>query len=260
VIMRILSLGRFQMARKRRPLLFPSILLLVLSFSFLFAAWRINDLPLKKLFAPRKVSASWAILEEIRLINKLETAAYDMKVVFPFDFTGQDDVDWLSLKMQYDRTRNLSSELKYADLYTLCRKVGIDPGRPDYRFVVMTVSIRAGVDLDLWMEQFSAGEPSEKVVGIVVKQDDEGRKTLEIKKAPVSITSFIVEDRDGSADGFPDVPLSPERWRLLVEGLHPDLYKMALEGGLLETAAEESELFLREIFITAGYDNVLFMD
>jgi len=259
-------------ARKRRPFILPSVLLLILSSAFLFAAWRLNGLPftgLSKLFSSRKVSASWSILEEIRSLNELETAAYDMKVVFPYDFIGSDEVDWVYLKMQYDRSPELflskintirDPKWKYAGLYALCRRVSIDPGRPDYRFVVMTVSVRAGVDLDLWMEEFSVGEPSEGVGGIGIKQDDKGRRSLEIRSAPVSVTSFIVEDRDGSSDGFPDVPLTPERWRLLVEGLQPDLREMALDGGLLETAAEESELFLREIFTAAGYDYVVFTD
>ncbi|GEM_PF-1416929 len=262
------------MAKKHRPLLLPSIFLFVLSASFLFAAWRINDLPLKKLFASRKVSASWSILEEIRSLNELETAAYDMKVVFPFDFTGGDEVNWTYLKLQYDRDPKLFSskinpvqypggllprEWKYGELYRLCRQVGIDPGRPDYQFVVMTVSIRAGLDIDRWLAGFSIGEPFEAVEGITVIRDEDGGKTLKIKVAPVSVTSFIIKDRDGSSDGFPDVPLTPEGWRLLVEGLRPGLREMALEGGLLETAAEESELFLKEIFTAAGYDNVEFI-
>ncbi|RKX70031.1 MAG: hypothetical protein DRP60_16095 [Spirochaetes bacterium] len=254
------------MAKKRRPLLFPSIFLFVLSASFLFAVWRINGLPLNKIFASRKVSASWSILEEIRSLNELETAAYDMKVVFPFDFTGGDEVNWTFLKFQYDRDPSLFSggllpeEWKYGELYGLCRQVGIDPGRPDYRFVVMTVSIRAGVDIDRWLDSFSSGVPSEDVGGITVIRDENGGKTLKIKAAPVSVTSFIIEDRDGSSDGFPDVPLTPEGWRLLTEGLRPGLREMALDGGLLETAAEVSELFLKEIFTAAGYDNVEFMD
>jgi len=260
------------MARKRRPFILPLMLMLIFSAAFLFAAWRLNDSPftsLSSIFKPRRISASWSILEEIRSINELETAAYDMKVVFPFDFIGMDNVDWVYLKMQYDRNPDLflskvdtvrDTKWKYAGLYALCRRVGIDPGRPDYRFVVMTVSVRAGVDLDLWMNEFSAGEPSDDVGGIRIRQDENGRKILEIRSAPVSVTSFTVEDRDGSSDGFPDVPLTPERWRLLVEGLQPDLREMALDGGLLETAAEESELFLREIFTAAGYDDVVFTD
>ena len=82
------------MARKRHPLLLPSILLLVISGTFLYTAWRVNGLPLKKLFSPHKVSASWSILEEIRELKELETVAYDMKVVFPYDFIADDEVNW----------------------------------------------------------------------------------------------------------------------------------------------------------------------
>jgi len=256
------------MIRKRHPLLLPALLLLLLSAFFLFAAWRMNGLPLKKIFAPERISASWSILEEIRNMNELETAAYDMKVVFPFDFTDGNEVNWFYLKLQYDRDPGhfLSKAgqdnplWKYAELYALCRQVGIDPGRPDYRFVVMSVSVRAGVNLDLWLDGFRVEEPSGEVAGINVIQGENGLKTLEIKKAPVAVTSFIIEDRDGSTEGFPDVPLTPEGWRLLVEGLQSDLREMALDGGLLKTAEKESKMFLREIFTAAGYDNVVFTD
>ena len=263
------------MARKRHPLLLPALLLLVFSAVFLYAAWRMNGLPFKNLFAARKISASWSILEEIKLLNELETAAYDMKVVFPFDFIDGNEVNWGYLRVQYERDPRLflsktnpewhpggrlPLEWKYAELYSLCRQVGIDPGRPDYRFVVISVSVRAGVDLDLWLDSFSSGEPSDDVGGITVIQDENGLKTLKLKSAPVTVTSFIVEDRDGSVDGFPDVPLTPEGWRILVEGLRPRLREMALDGGLLETAEKESESFLREIFTAAGYSNVVFTD
>jgi hypothetical protein len=72
----------------------------------------------------------------------------------------------------------------------------------------------------------------------------------------VRVTSFIIEDRDASLDGFPDVPLTPEGWRLLVDGLGPRLRAMALAGGLLETAEEGSRTFLSGIFTAAGYDSV----
>lgn len=261
------------MARTRRPLLLPALLLLAASAAFLYIAWRTNELPFFELFAPRKTSASWSILEEIRSINKLETAAYEMKVVFPYDFVGNEEVNWSYLKQQYDWEPKmflsksdpawhpggrLPDDWRHAEIYNLCRQVGLDPGRPDYRFVVISVSVRAGVDLDLWLDGFTPKEPHDEVEGIHVSIDDSGKKTLEISAAPVKVTSFIVEDRDASLDGFPDVPLTPEGWRLLVDGLGPRLRAMALAGGLLETAEEGSRIFLSGIFTAAGYDNVVY--
>ena len=196
-----------------------------------------------------------------------------MKVVFPFDFIGDKEVNWIYLKLQYDREPRLflaksdpawhpggrlPSNWEYAGIYTLCRQVGIDPGRPDYRFVVMSASVRAGVDLDLWLEEFTSGEPTDEVGGISVTVDEDGTRTLEISAPPVIVTSFHIEDRDAAADGFPDVPLTPEGWRLLVEKLWPRLREMAQEGGLLISAENESRSFLTEIFTAAGYDNVVF--
>lgn len=261
------------MARTRRPLLLPVLIFLLVAMGLLYFSWRTNDLPFLKLFSPKKTSASWSILEEIRTINKLETAAYDMKVVFPYDFIGNQEVNWGFLKYQYDREPDLfliktdpawhpggrlPEDWNGADIYDLCRQVGLDPGWPDYRFIVISVSVRAGVDLDLWIDSFTVAQPGDDVGGIDILTDENGIKTLRIKEVPVVVTSFIIEDRDSSVDGFPDVPLSPREWRLLVDGLRPKLQDMALEGGLMETAGEGSRSFISGIFTAAGYVNVEF--
>lgn len=261
------------MARARRPLLLPVLILLIAAGGFLYFAWRTSDLPFLKIFSPEKISASWSILEEIRSINNLETAAYDMKVVFPYDFIGHEEVNWTYLKYQYDREPDLflsktdpawhprgrlPDDWRYAEIYALCRQVGLDPGRPDYRFIVISVSVRAGVDLDLWLDGFSVMQPSDDVGGIEILVDENGIKTLRIKEAPVAVTSFIVEDRDSTVDGFPDVPLAPREWRLLIDGLRPMLQNMALAGGLMEKAEDGSRSFLSGIFTAAGYDHVEF--
>lgn len=261
------------MARTRRPLLLPVLILFVAAGAFLYIAWRTNDLSFLRIFKPQKTSASWSILEEIRSINKLETAAYDMKVVFPYDFIGDEEVNWSYLKYQYDREPDLflsktdpvwhpggrlPDDWQYAEIYSLCRQVGLDPGRPDYRFVVISVSVRAGVDLDLWIDSFSTQQPTDEVGGIEILIDENGVRTLRIKEAPVAVTSFIIEDRDSSADGFPDVPLTPGEWRQLVDGLGPKLHEMAMAGGLMESAEDGSRSFLSGIFTAAGYDHVEF--
>jgi hypothetical protein len=252
--------------------------MLLLAFAagaFFFFAWRAKGWPDGGLLSSRKSSASWSILEEIRSLEELETAAYDMKIVFPFDFIGDDDPDWAYLKFQYDADPELflrkadpawhpgghvPDAWRYAELYDLCRKVGIDPGRPDYRFVVLSAVVRAGVDLEAWTSGFETAEPGGEVDGISVSEDEGGDKRLEIASPPVTILSFAVRDRNAAAEGFPDVPISPERWRLLTDALEPKLRDMALHGGLLEAAEEDARSFLAEIFTAAGYRYVSFID
>ena len=263
------------MARPRRLLLTPMLLLALAAAAFLFFAGKTRGWPIERVFASGKASASWSILEEIRRLEELETAAYDMKIVFPFDFIGNDDPDWAYLKFQYDRDPDLfltktepswhpggrlPDAWRYAELYELCRRAGIDPGRPDYRFVVLSTEVRAGVDLESWTSGFAAGEPGGEVAGIAVTEEEDGTRSLALTSPPVTVLSFVVRDRDAAAEGFPDVPLSPERWRVLTDALAPRLMEMALAGGLLETAEADARSFLTEIFTAAGYDHVSFMD
>lgn len=263
------------MAKSRRILLAPMMILLLVAGIFLFFAWKTRGWSAGDLFAAKKTSASWSILEEIRSLEELETAAYDMKIVFPFDFIGDDEVDWTYLKFQYDRAPDLFLQKadpawhvggsvpdawRYAELYNLCRKVGIDPGRPDYRFVVLSTEVRAGMDLEAWTSGFITEEAGGEVEGICVVETDDGSRGLLLDPPPVKVLSFVVCDRDAAAEGFPDVPLSPERWRLLTDALEPSLRDMALQGGLLEAAETEARSFLTEIFTAAGYDYVTFTD
>ena len=263
------------MARARRAFLLPAFALAIAAGAFLFFVWKTNGWPRDGLFSPRKSSASWSILEEIRSLEDLETAVYDMKVVFPFDFIGDEDPDWAFLKLQYDRDPDLflkktdpawhpggrlPDSWRGAELYDLCRKVGLDPGRPDYRFVVLSAEVRAGADLEAWISGFAAAEPGGDVEGITVVASEDGTKGLEITSPPVAVLSFAVLDRDSAADGFPDVPLSPEDWRLLTGALEPRLREMALEGGLLEAAEADARSFLTDIFTAAGYGYVSFID
>lgn len=221
-----------------------------------------------RLFSPRRSSASWSVLEEIRNMEKLETASFQMKAVFPYDFTDGESVDWNYLKTQYDyaplifkeKSRPeghaagvLPARWKHAQLYAMCREAGIDPARPRPDFIVLTVKVEGGVDLAAWRARLA--DAAEK--GAAVSEED-GRTVLHLPLPPVSITSFSVADRDNSQEGFPDVALSPEEWGILVRQLEPELREMAMQGGLPERAMENSRHFLREIFLAAGYDDVVF--
>jgi len=256
------------MAEKRRSLRIPALVLVVLAAGFFAFAWTSRDAALGDFFPDRRQGEAWSVLEEIRDMEELETAVYEMRMVFPFDFTARDDVDWAFLKLQYDRSPDtfltktdpawhpdgvLPEDWDHGELNALCRDVGIDPGRPDYRFVVIAAGVRAGVDIRSWSESLEAG-------GVSVDEDDAGRKFLRLTAPPVEVTSFVVRDRDASAEGYPDVPLSPEKWKRLVEALEPMLREAAFETGLLETADEEARLLLTDMFGAAGYDDVQFLD
>lgn len=329
--------------RPRRPLRLPALLLLItalaaLALTSIQGRFRLPAL-LPDFLKPRRITSSWSVLREIRKLQELETASYHMKVVFPFDFTRRDTVDWTYLKLQYDRDINLfmaktdpaahpggrlPPEWEHAELYHICRAVGIDPGRPDYRFIVLSAVFTAGVDLEAWLAMFgdtplspdeespglgpfraifepkrtnpaapedkgaesghrqgpddakAANSPAPEshgqgdrqgpdraraetgVRGIRIRETEDGGKILEIIPPPVGLTSFFIEDKDASREGFPDIPLSPEEFRILSDALLPRLREMALSGGLIEKARTGALSFLTEIFTAAGFDTVEF--
>ena len=351
--------------RSRRPLRIPALLLLITALAALTllsiqGRFRLPALPalLPDFLKPRRITSSWSVLQEIRSLQELETASYHMKVVFPFDFTRRDTVDWTYLKLQYDRDPNLfmtktdpaahpggrlPPEWEHAELYHICRVVGIDPARPDYRFIVLSAVFTAGVDLDAWLAMFgdtalppggfntpispiwgsifrgtspSPGEESPGsgpfraifepkgtnpaapegkgagsserqgpggakgtnsappegdkqgpggtkaetgLRGIRIQETEDGGKILEIIPPPVGLTSFFIEDRDASREGFPDIPLSPEEFRILSDAMLPRLREIALSGGLIEEARTGALSFLTEIFTAAGFDTVKFL-
>lgn len=322
----------------RRPLRIPALLLLITALAALTllsiqGRFRLPAL-LPDFLKPRRITSSWSVLQEIRSLQELETASYHMKVVFPFDFTRRDTVDWTYLKLQYDRDPNLfmtktdpaaHPEWEHAELYHICRAVGIDPGRPDYRFIVLSAVFTAGVDLDAWLAMFgdtalppggfktpispiwgrifrgtspSPGEespasgpfrtifdpksmspaaPEDKgpgsserqspggtkaetgLQGIRIQETEDGGKILEIIPPPVGLTSFFIEDRDASREGFPDIPLSPEEFRILSDAMLPRLREIALSGGLIEEARTGALSFLTEVFTAAGFETVEFL-
>ena len=300
------------MIKSPRPLRIPALILFIIAVAALAAIalqgrFRLSGL-LPGFLRPRRISSSWSVLQEIRSIQELETASYHMKVVFPFDFIREDSVDWTYLKLQYDRDPNLfmaktdpaahpggrlPPEWKHAELYHISRSVGIDPGRPDYRFVVLSAVFTAGVDLEAWLAMFTSTAPPEdknqnesreenpgetqseprgtaqgktrgggslqgSLQGIRIQENPNGGRTLELIPPPVGLTAFFIEDKDTSREGFPDVPLSPERFRILSDALLPQLRQTALESGLVEMAREGALSFLVEIFTAAGYQDVRF--
>lgn len=259
------------MPRIRRPLLLPALIIFIAASAFVFIVLKKPEFP--SFLTPKSTTVSWSVLEEIRNIQELETAVYDLQAVFPFDFTGKDEVDWYTLKSQYDLEpslfllkadpswhpgNRLPPEWKHAEIYNLCREIGIDPGRPDYRFIVISASVEAGVDIDEWENHLTDPETGQ-ITGIDTYLIEQDTWNINLLSPPVEITSYIINDQEGWDHGFPDIPLSPESWRLLTQIIKPKIIDMALDAGLLEKAREESESLLSEIFKAAGFHLVRFL-
>lgn len=263
------------MARPRRPLLIPAVVVVLLALASLGWAWKKTDPSFRRFagfFRKSEVTATWAVLEEVRDLRQLETAAYTLKAIFPFDFVEK-STDWRYLRLHYERDPaafrskadpawhiggKLPERWRGAEIYALCREVGIDPGLPDFRFIVVAATVRAGLDLDPWFERAEGGNPKEPAPGIGITESEEGGRILTLPDPDVRVTAFVIEDRDAAAEGYPDVPISPEDWRRVAETLGPAIHAMAMEKGLLVEAADRGRSFLTDIFTGAGFRRVAF--
>jgi hypothetical protein len=107
-------------------------------------------------------------------------------------------------------------------------------------FAVITSRIAAGFDL--------AGK------NFIQK---EGNRII-LNPGPVQITSFVIEDDLLMGEGFPDMAVTPEEWRFIVEEVTPFLEQMALERGILEEAEQFGRDFLVKLYEGAGYGDVQF--
>ncbi len=262
------------MSFKRGILIFFLFFCLIASLLFLGAAvfpdhtiWKsLPELP--GLFRESTTASSWSVLETIDNLEDLETAQYEMKFVFPFDFVTSPAVNWLFLKTQYDISREQFQEHVFplgqrhsrpvapvwqdAALYELCRKVGMDPGKPDYKFLIISAHVRAGLDLTEWHREIERQQAT-------ITETTPDELVLNLPHPVVRITSFSINDTDNTAQGFPDVSLSPEEWSTLIQEVEPLIREQALAEGLLQQARTEAEQLIREIFLASGFRQVLFV-
>ena len=74
------------------------------------------------------------------------------------------------------------------------------------------------------------------------------------------ITSFVIDDDILTGEGFPDMAVTPEEWRLVVEDITPLIGQMALDRGIMEEAENFCQEFLAKLFEGAGYGQIHFTE
>lgn len=196
-------------------------------------------------------SASSSELVEMEYLAQLNTAEYRMELIFPYDFV-QGTPDWGLYKNLWDlHPANFYSKIdpdSYSDgelppqwvdgpLYAQCREIGVDPYYFRFDFLVLSVLVKAGVDLDsqaaISVEYFTE-EGQEQVV-------------LQMPQAEITELSFL--DQSSSERGYPDAPISPRELRALVELLTPAIEKQALEAGILQEADEHAREIVEHLLL-----------
>ncbi len=197
-----------------------------------------------RIFTKEKSSSSEIILTHINEIYNLSSVEYVYKTVFPFDFYNK-DMDWYSLLKKRSRGEPLTEEeQKQTDFYDLCREAGIPLDRSNYRFVVITSLIKAGVSS----------------VNLIGKDDlmIEG-SSITIKLPPTGITEFIIEDNSSNDYHYPDLPMDPLHWKRITDFVKPEIKKRVLKAGILKEAEARLEDFLSSLLHESGFESVEFI-
>jgi len=231
---------------KKTPVLLPFISLAVLALLLflLLGQWDLSSFTSK--FWDSETALE-VIEEELHHLAILNTAEYRMRLIFPYDFI-QGQVDWVQYKSLWDYNQDgfklRTDPAEYVDgklpelwqnalFYKECKEAGIDPFEFRYDFLVLSVVVKAGTD----METLGFGQ------------------NMDLPE-PV-ITDLIFEDLDHSQWGYPDPPVSPDELRGILQFLTPYIEDIALKEGILTQAQEKRDRLIESFLKQAGYGEIL---
>jgi hypothetical protein len=226
------------------------LLILAAAAAVILSADRLFDFTFSNPFVrkERTVSSS-VILKQVKDIGKLNTVEFIYKTVFPFDLV-QPDTDWNYLVESFSSGKKLNfNEIEMLSILGISLDAGIDLLSESYSFIVITARITAGFEFSE-----TNFENADDVIFIDVEKN-----SIKIKLPPVTITDIVIEDEDSSSYGYPDLDISPEKWKTLTSILSRMLKTEAEERNITGIAQERGEEFIRKLLTSAGYSSVEFI-
>lgn len=258
---------------KRRRVLFPVGALLILAiaivlFTDITGINFIQGLPKIRFQKTTIRSASTIELEGVRDLYAFNTVAYVHRAVFPFDYLSEE----ISLRSILDKLADTEltvaetlseNEYLYFQTFNLAAEIGIGLGTRDRDFVVVTVVVNAGFDLEGFAlenpEGTTPGERSEffRIATYETASGESGRRAILVLPEPV-ITSVVVEDLTTEEYGYPDIAIGAEGWRLVAEFVEARVLESPRIAELLDAARTKGEQFVSAMLRQAGYEDVVF--
>lgn len=210
--------------------------------------------PILSLVSSRDSAVSDLVLDEVKDIYRFSSVEYLYRVVFPYDFvspgvSAQGILRKVGANLGVAPEKLLTPEEKdFFDAQVLARKYGLNILAPDYHFLVATVILRAGFD----MEQADMRD------WVSIGQGPDGSKTARLTLPPAAILDVRVEDPDRANYPYPDVPISPEGWKELSRLLQEHARRLAIADGILEKAGSNASSFLSRLLLNSGFSQVTF--
>jgi hypothetical protein len=131
------------------------------------------------------------------------------------------------------------AEQEYLAARNLAVRLGFGVGGEAAEFVVVTVIVRAGIDL-----------------GAAGLEMGDGQKTIRATLPRAEIIDIILEDSKPENYPYPDIKLNPAAWREVAEFIEGRIRPKILAEGVLDTATANGREFLRTFFVQSGFSAV----
>lgn len=220
-----------------------------------------------------RVASSQLVLQQLRDVLSFHSVEYVYRTVFPHDYYPEGvNINQLLSRLAMDN-RPIEEvltpeEAAYWEAYNLAAEVGLRPGREE--FIVVTVRARGGYSLegtalDPGRSRRSAeSAPNDRAARDVFSVSEETGpdgsqlRRLTLRLPPPEVVEVVVEDVNPELYRYPEVGLDPEGWRQVAEFVSRRVTELTVEEGILERTRENTESFLRSLFLQAGYDEVIF--
>lgn len=183
--------------------------LLILIAAFFFLSFK-NIFPNFSLVTRQEKGGFLSLLAEKREISRLTTLRYIRRSVFPHDFYDP-QVDWELLlnRRKWQRPEKemqllSTKEQEHLKLWELCQKIGLDL-EDDSCFLVISSEINIGLDL-------TSQNPKTKIL------------------------DFKVRDFGSKDYPYPEVEITPEQWKKIIQFVKTPLLRQAEKAGILKKA------------------------
>lgn len=204
----------------------------------------------------RSYAESVAILRETRDLFALSTVEIVYKSVFPYDFVPS-EMNWARFVEQAAEGRALSPrEQEYLRIYQLCREIGIDLRQGKNEFVVITGVVQGGFDLSDTV--FAQEQPDKEDLQRLIQITSERIVRLRLPEA--TVTDLVIEDARTEEYAYPDIDVNPEQWRRIAEFMGRMIGERVIREGRLASATENGKAFLRNLILSLGYRDVIFVE
>jgi hypothetical protein len=227
-----------------RPILI--LILLVAAAAVLYFAAEKFDIHIANPFYKKEeIRSSSTLLKQIENLSRLNSIEFIYKTVFPYDLI-EPDSDFKRIIEEYKSGKKLDfKEVELLSVYGISAEAGIDLLNDDYSFAVITARIKAGFN-------FPDTIPEDSIT--INREDD----SIIVRMPPVQITEVIIEDADSSVYKYPDLNISPEQWKTLTSMISRLVREEAVKKGILQQAEKRGKNLIRELLLSAGFNQVSF--